>query len=140
MKQQRGFTLIELVMVIVILGILAATALPKFLDLKSEAADSAVQGMGGTAASAMSLNYAGCAAKGNVADNSSATSKCRTVDTCSDLTNVLQGGLPSSYTVQRAGGATDSAVTTNGTSFNCEVVSAADTTKKAGFTAIAAGN
>ncbi|MDO8813134.1 MAG: type II secretion system protein [Gallionella sp.] len=37
MKQQSGFTLIELIMVIVILGILAATAMPKFSDLVSEA-------------------------------------------------------------------------------------------------------
>ncbi len=36
-KNEKGFTLIELIMVIVILGILAATAVPKFIDLKSDA-------------------------------------------------------------------------------------------------------
>jgi MSHA pilin protein MshA len=47
MKQQSGFTLIELIMVIVILGILGATALPKFADMKTDARLSALEGLKG---------------------------------------------------------------------------------------------
>lgn len=52
MKQQSGFTLIELIMVIVILGILAAVALPKFANLRGAAVVASVNGLRGSVNSA----------------------------------------------------------------------------------------
>lgn len=57
MRKQSGFTLIELVVVIVILGILAATAAPKFMDLQKDARESALNGMAGAMKSAISMTY-----------------------------------------------------------------------------------
>ncbi len=70
MKQtQKGFTLIELVMVIVILGVLAAVAVPKFVDLKGDAQTAASSAIAGALGSANSINYGTCPMKTNAAGN-----------------------------------------------------------------------
>ncbi|MEZ8989135.1 type II secretion system protein [Vibrio breoganii] len=64
MKKQGGFTLIELVVVIVILGILAVTAAPRFLNLQSDARESSLQGLKGAMAGAGSIVYGKAAIEG----------------------------------------------------------------------------
>ncbi|MEF1217477.1 type II secretion system protein [Photobacterium damselae] len=64
MKRQGGFTLIELVVVIVILGILAVTAAPKFMNLQTDARNASLQGLKGAIQGAAGIVYGKAAING----------------------------------------------------------------------------
>ncbi|CAH1524210.1 MSHA pilin protein MshA [Vibrio owensii] len=64
MKRQGGFTLIELVVVIVILGILAVTAAPRFLNLQDDARNATLEGLRGAIAGGMGISYGKAAING----------------------------------------------------------------------------
>ncbi|MCP4490775.1 MAG: type II secretion system protein [Gammaproteobacteria bacterium] len=117
-KVQKGFTLIELIVVMVLLGILGVTALGKFQNMSLTARDATIQGIASEITAGANINYAASLTNLTTAISIDDTSD----STCSVIVpQLLTGGLATDYTATGGGVASSETCTAAGSTYTCSI-------------------
>ncbi len=140
MRIPKGVSLVDFVMIIAVLGVLAAVAVPRFIDLQVNAQQAAVDGVAGSLAAASSINHVGC----STVSNEVIVGKCMTVAKCSDvaasITPALTLGIAGIAIADTYNLAADTTATGNGTEVSCTLqISKDGTAYTATYTVTGAG-
>lgn len=106
MFQQRGLGVVEIVMLLVVLAILASTAIPSFVFDRAGSRQAAVDGVAGSLSSAAAINYTVRSIK---------QSNGVSITNCKDVVRALEGSLGEEYTIEAA-------AITAGSKAECKVV------------------
>jgi len=124
LRNEKGFTLIELVMIIIILGILAAVAIPRFVNLREEADQANANAVIGALNSTAAIIFAS-----HVTGTTNVCAEGATIATDEELAACLDGGLPANWAVD--GAANNFTYNAGGTTHTFAVTAEVATTSRA---------
>lgn len=127
----KGFTLIELIAIVLILGLVASVAIPRFVDLSGAAREASVKSVAGALGSGSAINFSTYVILSQKSQTLSGVISPVPITECSDAELLLEDSLPANVSIEASSGASATVADMNTT--RCDVVSDQDSTIRASF-------